>query len=618
MSLASTMSLSSDMSPEIFKNKPYSYKSDVWALGCVLYEMTTLNHAFDAQSINGLATKIVKGKYPPISPKYSKFLSELIQGMLQLNPQLRPDLDQILRKPFIKKHVVNFFCDIASRPSNSIGEGTMIFKAAVGGPMQSASIGNDSNIISLKQQLQSLGMTEDINSALAPKASPQDDAQAIKLAKEQASALQREKEHKKMVEAALEKLRMERENRAKQMNANPTPQPIGNPTPQPRPLGYPVGGRQQQPRGPVQQPQQPLQLVPPAVPMNRNARNPSLVSVNDQQQQQPPPLRRGSPKGDNDSSSVSNNARQRRDRRSFGDENSNAAERERERLAIIEREREKRAAEERKRQQEDARVRAEDRRREEVRIEARAREEARQREDAARQREESEKKVKEEVSAKLKIEQVRVEQIRAQAEMAAKAKREALREKERQRQKDEIEQLRRDKIELDRRTSEREKHRDERRAQERVKIESNRKEQMEVVQEKLNEMNDKIQQIREESKKDLSEDLSARERVILRRQERQAKEDNDRLEALRNAENENRRIRQEAQQHGRHSNYGEHPKIGLPSAVVPPTSTEEEVYQFDSGRSRNNSKHRGNMELPELADKLNDINKGVKGYRCVT
>ena len=57
------------MSPEIFQNKPYSYKSDVWALGCVLYEMTTLNHAFDSNSLNGLAGKIVKGRYPPISPK---------------------------------------------------------------------------------------------------------------------------------------------------------------------------------------------------------------------------------------------------------------------------------------------------------------------------------------------------------------------------------------------------------------------------------------------------------------------------------------------------------------------------------------------------------------------
>ena len=55
------------MSPELFKNKPYGYKSDVWALGCVLYEMCNLRHAFDAQSINGLAVKILRGSYPPIN-----------------------------------------------------------------------------------------------------------------------------------------------------------------------------------------------------------------------------------------------------------------------------------------------------------------------------------------------------------------------------------------------------------------------------------------------------------------------------------------------------------------------------------------------------------------------
>lgn len=36
------------MSPELFNNKPYNHKSDIWALGCVLYEMAALNHAFDA------------------------------------------------------------------------------------------------------------------------------------------------------------------------------------------------------------------------------------------------------------------------------------------------------------------------------------------------------------------------------------------------------------------------------------------------------------------------------------------------------------------------------------------------------------------------------------------
>lgn len=36
------------MSPELFNNKPYNHKSDIWALGCVLYEMAALSHAFDA------------------------------------------------------------------------------------------------------------------------------------------------------------------------------------------------------------------------------------------------------------------------------------------------------------------------------------------------------------------------------------------------------------------------------------------------------------------------------------------------------------------------------------------------------------------------------------------
>ena len=70
------------MSPELFKNQPYSYKSDVWALGCVLYEMCNLRHAFDAQSINGLAVKILRGSFPPINSCYSKSLRDLIGKML--------------------------------------------------------------------------------------------------------------------------------------------------------------------------------------------------------------------------------------------------------------------------------------------------------------------------------------------------------------------------------------------------------------------------------------------------------------------------------------------------------------------------------------------------------
>ena len=50
------------MSPELFANKPYDFKSDVWALGCCAYEMATLNHAFTAKNISALMYKILQGK----------------------------------------------------------------------------------------------------------------------------------------------------------------------------------------------------------------------------------------------------------------------------------------------------------------------------------------------------------------------------------------------------------------------------------------------------------------------------------------------------------------------------------------------------------------------------
>ena len=62
------------MSPEVCENKPYSFKSDVWALGCVLYELCTLQHAFAADNLLGLVYKIVQVKVDPIPKHYSKDL----------------------------------------------------------------------------------------------------------------------------------------------------------------------------------------------------------------------------------------------------------------------------------------------------------------------------------------------------------------------------------------------------------------------------------------------------------------------------------------------------------------------------------------------------------------
>lgn len=59
------------LSPEICEERPYNNKSDVWSLGCVLYEITTLKHAFEAGNFKGLILKILTGRYPPIPAFYS-------------------------------------------------------------------------------------------------------------------------------------------------------------------------------------------------------------------------------------------------------------------------------------------------------------------------------------------------------------------------------------------------------------------------------------------------------------------------------------------------------------------------------------------------------------------
>ncbi|XP_039512331.1 serine/threonine-protein kinase Nek4 isoform X2 [Pimephales promelas] len=98
------------MSPELFSNKPYNYKSDIWALGCCVYEMATLKHAFNAKDMNSLVYRIVEGKLPQMPSKYDPQLGDLIKRMLCKRPEDRPDVKHILRQPYIK-HQISMFLE---------------------------------------------------------------------------------------------------------------------------------------------------------------------------------------------------------------------------------------------------------------------------------------------------------------------------------------------------------------------------------------------------------------------------------------------------------------------------------------------------------------------------
>ena len=70
------------LSPEICQEKPYSFDSDVWALGCVLFEMAALRVPFDAQNIQALVQKITRGPMPQIPSHYTGDLRQLCRELL--------------------------------------------------------------------------------------------------------------------------------------------------------------------------------------------------------------------------------------------------------------------------------------------------------------------------------------------------------------------------------------------------------------------------------------------------------------------------------------------------------------------------------------------------------
>ena len=95
-------------SPEVWKDSPYDNKSDIWSLGCVLYEMIALKPPFRAQDMEGLYKRVIKGQYSRIPDRFSNDLFQIVQFLLQVNPKLRPSCEQILNHPIIQKRIEYF------------------------------------------------------------------------------------------------------------------------------------------------------------------------------------------------------------------------------------------------------------------------------------------------------------------------------------------------------------------------------------------------------------------------------------------------------------------------------------------------------------------------------
>mmetsp|Transcript_24405 Transcript_24405/g.57412 ORF Transcript_24405/g.57412 Transcript_24405/m.57412 type:complete len:517 (-) Transcript_24405:203-1753(-) len=113
------------LSPEVCQEKPYNWSSDMWSMGCILYEMCALQVPFDAHSLSGLVQKICYGPLPVVPDCYSDFLRRLCRQLLDREPKKRPSADEVLQLPEIQRVVRQMLEEVRSlQREESAAKGT--------------------------------------------------------------------------------------------------------------------------------------------------------------------------------------------------------------------------------------------------------------------------------------------------------------------------------------------------------------------------------------------------------------------------------------------------------------------------------------------------------------
>ncbi|XP_077159720.1 serine/threonine-protein kinase Nek11 isoform X2 [Paroedura picta] len=98
------------MSPEALQHQGYDTKSDIWSLGCILYEMCCLEHAFTGHNFLSVVLKIVEDDAPSLPDSYPRKLNTVLHSMLSKDPAMRPSAAEILRSSYIDGQLQNMKC----------------------------------------------------------------------------------------------------------------------------------------------------------------------------------------------------------------------------------------------------------------------------------------------------------------------------------------------------------------------------------------------------------------------------------------------------------------------------------------------------------------------------
>ena len=93
------------LSPELWKRRPYSKKSEMWAIGVVLYEMMELFRPFTGKNMDELINNICHGRRPELSARYSEGLRDVCNRLLSIDPDMRPTIQELFLLPFIRTNL---------------------------------------------------------------------------------------------------------------------------------------------------------------------------------------------------------------------------------------------------------------------------------------------------------------------------------------------------------------------------------------------------------------------------------------------------------------------------------------------------------------------------------